>query len=201
MMKKTFFVLLAAGMLSVAAADPAIADPSFENGQTRYRVTRMENIFTAVKEGKPDERFSSRIDDSVAHTGNRSLFFTTTFPEGRNHLSFGRFPCEGQKEYEFSLWYLLKDVSPGGFLWCDYWCYDKDGKLLKYANGSHYDVTPGKWHLFRMRFFTPKNCCAAAVTIKFCGRMKTWVDDAAFRQLPEPVFPRSDGRLLVRTPE
>jgi len=200
-MKKTFAFLLAAGMLSGAASDSTITDPSFENGQTNYRVTRMENIFKAIKPGKPDERFSSRIDESVAHTGSRSLFFTTTFPEGRNYLSFGRLPCEEQKEYEFSLRYLLKDVQPEGFVWCDYWCYDKDGKLLKQVNGSHYDVTPGKWHLFRMRFFTPKNCCTAAVTIKFCGRMKTWVDDAAFRRLPEAVFPKSDGRLMVQTPD
>ena len=202
-MRKTAAFLLAAAMSSfgASASETAIADPSFENGQTKYRVTRMENIFKSIKHGKPDERFSSRIDESVAHTGRKSLFFTTTFPEGRNHLSFGRFPCEEQKEYEFSLWYLLKDVQPGGFLWCDYWCYDKDGKLLKYSNGGHYDVTPGKWHLFRMRFFTPKNCCNAAVTVKFCGPMKTWVDDAAFRRLPEAVFPTSDGWLMVQTPD
>ena len=200
-MKKTAALLLAAGMLSAAASDPAIADPSFENGQTQYRISRMESILKQVKPGKPDERFGSRIDSSVAHTGSKSLFFTVNFPEGRNHLSFGRLPCGENREYEFTLWYLLKDVQPEGTLWCDYWCFDKDGKLLKYANGRHYDVTPDKWHRFRVRFFTPKNCRTCSVTIKFCGRMKTWVDDAEFRQLPDAVFPKSDGLLLVQTPD
>ena len=75
-MKKTTAFLLGAGMLAAGASgsESTISDPSFENGQTNYRVTRMENIFTAVKPGKPDERFSSRIDDTVAHTGSKSLF-------------------------------------------------------------------------------------------------------------------------------
>ena len=103
-MKKTTAFLLGAAMLPFGASgsDSTITDPSFESGQTNYRITRMENIFTAVKPGKPDERFSSRIDESVAHTGSKSLFFTTTFPEGRNHLSFGRFPCEGQRLNSYS---------------------------------------------------------------------------------------------------
>ena len=200
-MKKTFAFLLAAGMLAGAASDSPIKDPSFENGQTKYYVTRMESIFKAVKPGKPDERFTSRIDDSVAHTGKRSLFLTTTFREGRNYLSFGKLPCEEHREYEFTIWYRTEDVQPGSYLWCEYWCYDKDGKYLKQVNCSHYDVTPGKWHLFRLRFFTVGKSKLCSVNLKFCGPMKVWVDDAAFRQLPEPVFPKSDGRLLVRTPD
>ena len=65
-MKKTTAFLLAA-MLSAgaSASDSPITDPSFENGKTKYKVTRMENIFTAVKEGKPDERFIFNRDHTT----------------------------------------------------------------------------------------------------------------------------------------
>ena len=108
-MKKTAAFLLAAGMLAGIASDSPIKDPSFENGQTKYYVTRMESIFKAVKPGKPDERFVSRIDESVAHTGSKSLFLATAAPDCRNYLSFGKRPCEEHREYDFTIWYRTED--------------------------------------------------------------------------------------------
>ena len=131
----------------------------------------------------------------------KSLFFSTSNPAGRNYLSFSRLPCEAHREHEFSIWYRMEDVRPGGRLWCEYWCYDRDGKLLKHVNGSNHDSTPGKWHQFRLRFFPVKDSRFCTVTLKFCGPMKVWVDDAAFRLLPEAKFPKSDGLLLVQTPD
>ena len=226
MKKETLSFLLAAGMLSIlpncgkadpavnsgdadsaaveqpapAAAPNAITDPSFENGQTPYRIVRMENGLQEIKKDVTDDRYINRIDDSFAHSGSKSLFLSNTNPEGRNYIIFENLPAQPHTEYEFTMWYQTKDAEPGCTLWYDYWCYDKEGKLLKYANGDHYDVTPGKWHFFRMRFFAPKNARSCRVTLKFCGSMKAWVDDVAFRQLPEEVFPKSDGKILMQTP-
>lgn len=223
--RKSVSLLLAAGMLpfltdcgkaehvkdtAAAAEQPvpvsvpaenAIEDPSFENGRTTYRVVRMKNGLESIEEGVEDSRYVSRIDDTAARSGKKSLFLATTNPEGRNYILFEHLPVQPHKEYEFTLWYRTEDVGLGCTLWSDHWCHDKDGKLREYENGGHCDVSPGKWHLFRLRFFTPDDACTARVTIKFCGPMKVWADDAAFRQLPEEVFTKSEGRVMVQTPE
>jgi len=227
-MNKVFALLLASGMLAFLpqcakaelpgdrekdtsnvtqeiqaspAAGNLITDPSFENGQTSYRIIRMASALQPIKQEVKDERYVSRIDDSLARTGNRSLSFSTSNPEGRNYLSFVNLPCEPHQEYEFGIWYRTQDVAPGSTLWCEHWCYDKNGKHLKQVNGSHYDVTPGKWHHFRLRFFPVENSRFCTVTLKFCGPMQVRVDDASFHRLPEAVFPKSDGRILVQTPD
>jgi len=198
MIKSWMAVLMTA---TAAASVSAIEDPSFENGRTPYKITRMKTALEPVKPETADERYVCRTDDSLAHSGRKSLFFSTSNPAGRNYLSFSNLPCEAHREYEFSIWYRMEDVQPGGRLWCEYWCYDRDGKYLQHVNGSNHDSTPGKWHQFRLRFFPVKNSRFCTVTLKFCGPMKVWVDDAAFRQLPEAKFPKSDGLLLVRTPD
>ena len=117
MMKKLVLVML--GAAAAASVSASIEDPSFENGRTPYKIIRMKTALEAVKPDAADERYVCRIDDSAAHSGRKSLFFSTVNPSGRNYLSFSRLPCEAHREYEFSIWYRMEDVQPGGRLWCE----------------------------------------------------------------------------------
>ena len=179
MIKSWMAVLPAA--FAAASVSASIEDPSFENDRTPYKITRMKTALEPIKEEAVDERYVCRIEDSLSHSGKKSLFFSTTNPAGRNYLSFAELPCEAHREYEFSIWYRMEDVRPGGRLWCEYWCYDRNGQYLQHVNGSSHNSTPGKWHQFRLRFFPVKNSRFCKVTLKFCGPMKVWVDDAVLR--------------------
>ncbi len=106
MIKSWMTVLLAA--FTAASVSASLEDPSFENGRTLYKITRMKTALEPIKPEAADDRYVCRIDESLAHSGRKSLFFSTSNPAGRNYLSFSQLPCEAHREIRTSVrsWYL-----------------------------------------------------------------------------------------------
>jgi hypothetical protein len=190
------FLLCAASASLLSLAATPFQNPSFENDIVEYSITRMKTPLEAIKNDVEDTSYQSFIDTQQARTGTRSLFAATDNPVGRNYIRFDNLPCTGNKEFEFTAWYRLAEVKPGCTLWYELWFYDANNEFLRHRNGSHFEVTADRWLLFSSSFFAPKNAARCAVNLKFCGPMKVWVDDVAYRELPEPEFPQTDGSIL-----
>ncbi|MEN6644588.1 MAG: hypothetical protein ABFE08_19300 [Armatimonadia bacterium] len=141
---------------------------------------------------------SGGVSDTVAHSGQRSLYMTGSDSVSHAYWSYRNLPAEPGKRYALSTWVRLHGAMPPhsgfrvhlGFL-------NAKGEIISDKDHPFYEGWASSWLHgysdwvpFGVAAVSPPGTATMAVTLRFLGVGETWVDDVKLVQgedaVPEP---------------